>query len=285
VVQQLSSATAEPQASRTRNNRTRNNKTRINRPKSFPRFAHPAEADIAQWLTANGIRWQYEPTSFPLEIDIEGNLVQSFKPDFYLPDVETYIEMTTMRQALVTRKNQKFRRMRELYPETKVRLLYRRDVELIQTWYGGNGAYVTDPDAVPRFTESQITKRIGECAQELIGRYSGQGIQLIPVAGGEHFAHCLEQFLPRPEGNLLVNRQPILVTGAIGTGLSIHQTMRSFGDTSNLEIVTMIDRPTARLVDLPIAFSAFPVGAEWMVGCGLGTDTRSGLFAVTAELQ
>jgi hypoxanthine phosphoribosyltransferase len=281
VVQQFTQTSSQSQASRTRNARSRNNKSnRTVRNAPGPRFAHPAEADIAQWLTANGIRWQYEPTSFPLVIDDAGKLIQSFTPDFFLPDIGTYIEMTTMRQALVTRKNQKFRRMRELYPETNVRLLYRRDVELIQTWYGRKSSSSPAPDAAPRFSEAQINRRIRECADHLAATYPNSRINLIPLPGGERFAELVEAELPAVPHTRSRREQTVLVAGAVGTGATTYRAMQKIEAAESVQIITLVERPTARLVDLPIAFAGFQVGAEWLVGCGLGDADRSELFTV-----
>ncbi len=91
------------------------------------RFAHASEAEFARILDFYGIRWEYEPRSFPLEWDDEGRVVESFSPDFYLPDVDLYLELTTLKQNLVTKKNRKLRRMRELYPDVRVKIFYGRD--------------------------------------------------------------------------------------------------------------------------------------------------------------
>ena len=49
------------------------------------RFAHASERQFAQLLDFYGITWDYEPTSFDIEWDREGNVVRRFTPDFYLP--------------------------------------------------------------------------------------------------------------------------------------------------------------------------------------------------------
>lgn len=90
-------------------------------------FAHPSERIAAQILDYYRIRWEYEPTTFPIEWDGKGNAVASFAPDFYLPDLDLYIELTTMSQKLVTKKNRKIRRLRELYPEVKIKIFYQKD--------------------------------------------------------------------------------------------------------------------------------------------------------------
>jgi hypoxanthine phosphoribosyltransferase len=73
------------------------------------------------------VAWQYEPTEFTLERDAEGRSAQGFRPDFYLPAHDLYIEITTLNQKLVTKKNRKVRRLRELHPEVNVKVLYQRD--------------------------------------------------------------------------------------------------------------------------------------------------------------
>ncbi|HYM91578.1 MAG TPA: hypothetical protein VEW91_08105, partial [bacterium] len=71
------------------------------------RFAHRSEAEFAKILDFYGIRWLYEPRTFPLEWDDRGYVIESFNPDFYLPEYDLFIELTTLKQSLVTRKNRK----------------------------------------------------------------------------------------------------------------------------------------------------------------------------------
>src|SRR5260370_6792653 len=89
-------------------------------------FAHPSEQEFARFLDYYRIRWVYEPVSFP--IAWEGtNVSEMVTPDFYLPEQDLYIELTTMKQSLVTPINRKARRRRELYRELNGRSLYRKD--------------------------------------------------------------------------------------------------------------------------------------------------------------
>ena len=101
-----------------------------------PRFANRAELECAKILDYYGVPWEYEPRSFALRWDADGRVVQAFKPDFYLPEQKLYVEITVMKQSLVTRKNRKIRRLRELYPDVKVKLFYRRDIERLAQRYG-----------------------------------------------------------------------------------------------------------------------------------------------------
>jgi hypothetical protein len=101
-----------------------------------PRFAHASEAELSRILDYYGIRWEYEPRVFPIRWNADGTVVESFAPDFYLPDLDLYLEMTTLRQRLVRKKNRKLRRLRELYPDLNVKLFYARDFRALMLKYG-----------------------------------------------------------------------------------------------------------------------------------------------------
>jgi hypothetical protein len=101
-------------------------------------FANTSELVFARLLDFYGIRWEYEPRTFPLKYDGEGFIVEAFTPDFYLPDSDLYVELTTMKQTLVTKKNRKVRLLRERYPEVKIRLLYQKDFEDLLFKYKAN---------------------------------------------------------------------------------------------------------------------------------------------------
>ena len=91
---------------------------------------------MAKVLDYYGVPWEYEPRSFVLETDAKGRVVEATTPDFYLPEQDLYLEVTTMKQSLVNRKNRKIRKLRERYPEIKVKLFYKRDVERLAERYG-----------------------------------------------------------------------------------------------------------------------------------------------------
>ncbi len=105
-------------------------------PSDDVRFAHASERQFARLLDFYQIDWRYEPTSFPIAWDREGAPVQRFTPDFYLPDFDLYIEITTLNQKLVTKKNRKVRRLRERYPEVRCKVFYQRDYLSLVTKYG-----------------------------------------------------------------------------------------------------------------------------------------------------
>jgi hypoxanthine phosphoribosyltransferase len=101
-----------------------------------PRFANEAELECAKLLDFYGVPWEYEPRTFVLERDADGRVLEAFTPDFYLPEQDLYVEITVMKQSLVTRKNRKLRKLRRLYPDVRVKLFYRRDIERLAQRYG-----------------------------------------------------------------------------------------------------------------------------------------------------
>ena len=100
-----------------------------------PRFVNEVELECAKMLDFYGVPWEYEPRTFVLEQDDDGRVTSAFTPDFYLPEQDLYVEVTVMRQSLVTRKNRKLRRLRERYPEVNVKLFYKRDIERLAQRY------------------------------------------------------------------------------------------------------------------------------------------------------
>jgi hypoxanthine phosphoribosyltransferase len=100
-----------------------------------PQFANEAELECAKILDYYGVPWDYEPRTFVLERDETGRVVEAFTPDFYLPEQDLFVEVTVMKQSLVTRKNRKLRKLRELYPDVRIKLFYKRDIERLAERY------------------------------------------------------------------------------------------------------------------------------------------------------
>ena len=129
--------------------------TQLHPPLDEIAFAHASERVAAEILDFYRIRWLYEPTTFPLEWDAKGKVIVSFSPDFYLVDFDAYIELTTMSQKLVTKKNRKVRRLKELYPDVNIRILYQKDFRALLARFGiasspvahaDGGGVVASPD-------------------------------------------------------------------------------------------------------------------------------------------
>lgn len=102
-------------------------------------FAHRSEREFAKILDMHHITWEYEPTEFPLEWDAEGNISMGFRPDFYLTEYDTYIELTTMNRKYVTEKNKKVRLLQEIYPHINIKIVYKKDFHNLVNKFELNG--------------------------------------------------------------------------------------------------------------------------------------------------
>ncbi len=167
-----------------------------------PRWAHPFERDFAALLDQYGIRWSYEPTTFLLARHPDGTPGECFTPDFYLPDLRTYVELTSMRQALVTRKHRKLRRFRGRYPSTRVVMLYRRDYHrILSGWAVGDPATRGQDGTMPPvealtipgdgrllYAAGAVEQRLGQIASQIAERYAalGESPCLIGLGHGGH---------------------------------------------------------------------------------------------------
>ena len=105
-------------------------------PGTAPNFAHASEAELARILDYYQVEWRYEPRTFPILFNLDGAVVESFAPDFYLPEFDLYVELTTMKQSLVTKKNRKVKLLRAIYPHLNIQVFYQKDFENLIFKYG-----------------------------------------------------------------------------------------------------------------------------------------------------
>src|SRR6202171_2405879 len=264
-------------------------------------FAHPSEQEFARFLDYYRIRWVYEPVSFP--IAWEGtNVSEMFTPDFYLPDQDLYIELTTMKQSLVTPKNRKVRMLRELYPEINVRLLYRKDYQqlLAKAGYGTTvevqnlrkqdiGAIVISP--------VELETRTKALARKISRDYRGQSLVVVGMLKGVTFfladlARAIKvpfviDYLDlrryagaQPSDRVriardldypIAGRHVLLVEDIVNTGLTLYYVLPELRerDPASIEVVTLLDRPLRRLVKVPIRYVGFQIPNDYVVGYGL----------------
>lgn len=106
------------------------------RQQAGPSFMHASEEEFAKMLDFYRIKWEYEPRVFPLEWDDDGNVTEAFAPDFYLPEQDVYLELTTQRQKLVWKKNKKIRRLKKLYPDVNIKIMYNKDIKGLLRKFG-----------------------------------------------------------------------------------------------------------------------------------------------------
>ncbi len=143
-----------------------------------PAFAHASEAELARILDFYAVAWEYEPRTFPILFDRSGAVRESFSPDFYLPELDLYLELTTLKQRLVRKKNRKLRRLRELYPGLRIKLLYARDFRALLFKYGK----LALADALTG-ADGQTTPPRGRTAGSTAGARPAQANQVPAVAG------------------------------------------------------------------------------------------------------
>jgi hypothetical protein len=99
-------------------------------------FVTESERQFAEILDFYNIPWTYESRTFTLEEDEDGNVLEAFTPDFYLPEEDLYVEITTIKQSYATKKHKKIRKFRERYPYIKLKLLNKRDYTNLAAKYG-----------------------------------------------------------------------------------------------------------------------------------------------------
>src|SRR5438309_10414097 len=263
-------------------------------------FAHPSEQEFARFLDYYRIRWQYEPVSFP--IAWEGTRVDEMvAPDFYLPEHDLYIELTTMKQSLVTPKNRKVRMLRELYPEINVRLLYRKDYQqlLAKAGYSALEVQHLRQEDVGEILISpvELETRLRALGRKISRDYREQSLVLVGMLKGITFFLAdlarqikvpfvidyldLHRFAAaRPQERVRIvrdvdypieGRHVLLAEDIINTGFTIDYVLNDLRrrQPASLEVVTLLDRPLRRLVNVPVRYVGFQIPNDYVVGYGL----------------
>ncbi len=261
-------------------------------------FAHPSEEEFARLLDFYQIEWVYEPRSFMLQWEGE-RVTEMFTPDFYLPALDLYIEMTTLKPGLTSVKNRKVRRLRELYPDVKIKLLARRDYDRLVAKYGHGPLAGAKTEGVGRilFSADQIQMRVRQLAKEVSRDYQGRRILLVGVLRGMLcFMADLMRYLEVPADvdfmalsyyggenggeavritkDLEMNpsgRHVLLVEDIVDTGMTLTYVLAHLEayQPASLAVCTLLDKKVRRLTDVPLAYIGFEVPDEFLVGYGL----------------
>jgi hypoxanthine phosphoribosyltransferase len=263
------------------------------------KFVHPSEEEFARILDFYRIDWVYEPRSFPLRWEGD-RVMEMFTPDFYLPDLDLYVELTTMKQSLVTRKNRKLRELRALYPDVNVRLLYRRDYQSLLGKYGYRALTPTTLGDIERvlLSSAQIQRRVRQLAKQISRDYAGEELRVIGILKGvAFFITDLARLITVPvsidymfitkysrdgseSGSVRIvkdldlpiqDKHVLLVEDIVDTGFTLRYILNYLRkrNPASLRVCTLLDKRARRLVDEPLDYVAFEVPDEFVVGYGL----------------
>lgn len=261
------------------------------------KFVNASEEQFARILDFYDIEWVYEPRSFPLKWS-DGHVSEMFTPDFYLPQLESYIELTTLKQSLVTDKNRKLRRLKELYPEIKIILLYKKDYERLLAKYGVGPLAQARCHDVTRvlYSAAEIGERVCEIAKKISKDYKGKRPILIGAQRGFicFMADLIRQIsvpldidfmgisyygeakgpgvkITKDVDLSIRDRHVIMVEDIVDTGITLNYILKHLKtqNPASLAVCTLLDRRARRLVETPIEYTGFEVPDEFVVGYGL----------------
>ena len=265
-------------------------------------FMHPSEKEFADLLDYYQINYLYEPRSFPLRWD-GSRVVEMFTPDFYLPEYDQYFELTTMKQNLVTQKNRKLRRVREMYPEVNVQLLYRKDLMRLMGKYGFGPLSGVSVEGTERvlFDEALVQRRVRELGAQITEDYAGEEPVLIGVLRGvvvfmadlmravdlpvqvefmeiTHYGEERQESLDviRDVTTDLSGRHALVVEDIADTGLTLRylrEHLQAKGPAS-LRVCALLDKSVRRMTNVRLDYVGFEIPDEFVIGYGLDYGGR-----------
>ena len=259
-------------------------------------FAHESEAEFASLLDFYQIEWLYEPRSFPLAWNGDG-VSQMFTPGFYLPELDMYIELTTMKQDLITQKNRKVRKLREMYPDINIRLVTRRDFTRLLSKYGYGPQGEAKVEGVGRvlYSQTQLQRRVRSLARRISRDYAGERIVMIGVLKGVVcFMSDLMQHISIPvrvdymdishyggDGEIvkilrdlessITGEHVLMVEDIVDTGMTLNYVLAHLAShrPATLRVCTLLDRTARRLANVRLDYVGFQIPDEFVVGYGL----------------
>ena len=259
-------------------------------------FAHPSEGDFAKLLDFYCIEWLYEPRSFALRWEGD-KIAEMFTPDFYLPELDIYVELTTLKQNLITEKNRKLRQLREIYPEVNIRLLTKSDFLKLLAKYGYGPLGEAKVEGIDRvlYSHAQIQRRVRTLAGRISRDYGDQRLVLIGVLKGVVcFMSDLMQHLSLPvtldfmavsyyggDGQVvritrdldssIAGQHVLMIEDIVDTGMTLNYLLShlSAHNPASLRVCTLLDKRARRLLDVPLDYVGFEIPDEFVVGYGL----------------
>ncbi len=269
---------------------------------STPNFVNSNEEDFARLLDFYRIEWLYEPHSFPLKWE-KGEMREVFTPDFYLPDLKLYIELTTLKQDNLTTKRRKINRLRQLYPKVKVILLGKKGYNSLLAKYGHGPLAALDVTGIYHvlFSEAQIQRKVKQIGRQISLDYAGKDVLLIGILKGMFcFMADLMRYITIPvsvdfmgishyngdkSGAVKITKDleedisgkdVIMVEDIIDTGMTLNYVLDYLLTRSptSLRVCTLLDKRIRRLSDIPLKYVGFEVPDKFVVGYGLDFNNK-----------
>ena len=260
-------------------------------------FANPSEEDLAQIMDFYNIEWVYEPRSFPLSWE-DGKITEMFTPDFYLPALDLYIEVTTLKQSLVTKKNRKLRLLKQLYPEVKIMLLHKSEYAQLLERYGCGPLANTRARGISRvlYSSTLIQEKVKELANQISRDYAGRhpvmvgmqrgficfmadlireitiplDIDLMAISYYSSSNHSSLKITKDLDLNI-TDKHVIVVEDVVDTGMTLISVLNHLRSRkpASLAVCTLLDKRASRIVDIPLDYIGFVIREKFVVGYGL----------------
>jgi hypoxanthine phosphoribosyltransferase len=261
-------------------------------------FSHPSEEEFAKLLDFYRIEWLYEPRSFPIAWQ-DNKVTEMLSPDFYLPELNLYIELTTLKQSLITEKNRKIRQLKALYPDINIKLLNKSDYLKLLSKYGYGPLGATKVAGINRvlLSHTQIQRRVRALAKQISHDYADEQLVLVGVLKGVIcFMSDLMQHISIPlttefmaisyygsntaEPAVKITKDidtsisglhVLMIEDVVDTGMTLNYLLNhlSAHNPASLRVCTLLDKRVRRLVDVPLDYIGFELPDEFVVGYGL----------------
>jgi hypoxanthine phosphoribosyltransferase len=221
-----------------------------------------------------------------------------FTPDFYLPELDLYIELTTLKQSLITEKNRKLRLVKELYSDVNIKLLNKSDYLKLLAKYGYGPLGATKVEGINRvlFSHTQIQRHVRSIAKQISRDYTGKRLVLVGVLKGVLcFMSDLMQHISLPLtvelmaisyygsdaepavkitkdlDTSITDKHVLMVEDIVDTGMTLNYVLNhlSAHNPSSLHVCTLLDKRVRRIIDVPLDYIGFEIPDEFVVGYGL----------------
>jgi hypoxanthine phosphoribosyltransferase len=260
-------------------------------------FAHSSEEEFARVLDFYDIEWVYEPRSFALAWDGD-RVTEMFTPDFYLPHLDLYIEITTLKQRLITQKNRKLRRLKELHPDIKIMLLQKNDYDRLLAKYGYGPLSHTRAHGISRvlYPAEQIDKKVRQLSKQIAKDYKDLRPIMVGVQRGficfmadlirqvtipvdidfitiSYYSaqdHSMVKITKDMDLNI-TGRHVIMVEDIVDTGMTLSCVINHLQsrNPASLAVCTLLDKRVRRISDVSLDYIGFEIPDEFVVGYGL----------------